>query len=112
MNFNVKNHVAYKVFTEQTEKQTVIVEEAFDQEFHTKLFHSNGIVTASVFNYLDELQEDYNNTIVFEIDKQAQEVQAVNGNAEIEFSSTVSGDYTIKTNNPNFRNGEVVIHVE
>ena len=115
--YEVITGLVYKVDEIQTKKQKAIVKTYFDQEFHIKLttdketINSDGqdviIITANVYNYLDEQQTVDIVDIVFELDGEKQIVPSTNGQAEITFSTNVAGEYIIKTNIPNFRNDEI-----
>ena len=99
-----------------------IVRTYFDQELNTKLTTDKptiiadetdtATITASIYNYLDEAQTDQTVDVPFILDGVETIITASNGVATIEFNSTVAGEYIIKTNIPNYRNGEVVVIVE
>jgi hypothetical protein len=103
----------------QTTTQKAIVKTYYDQEFHTKLsvdkltILADGIdkatITAEVYNYLDEVQTVWTGDIVFVLDGIEQIVSTTNGTASITFSTSVAGEYMIRTNIPNFRQGEIKV---
>jgi hypothetical protein len=67
------------------------------------------IVTASISNYDGTAATDYATGITFDVNGTQQTVIPVNGEASIEFNSSVAGSYVIKTVNDVIRNGEVTI---
>lgn len=95
----------------QTKSQMVVQETFYDMTYHTELSYSNGKVTATIYNYLNELQGNYSDSITFDYDGTTVTVTPVNGVATIDFTSTVPGEHIVKTVNPNMRNGEVKIYV-
>ena len=69
------------------------------------------VITARVLDYFDDLQNEYQGLIHFELEAQKVSAEASKGIAEIEFDSFVAGEYRIKTINAGIENGEVIIHV-
>ncbi|MFC2948521.1 hypothetical protein [Virgibacillus sediminis] len=123
MKFEVKSKgEVLSVKEVMTSNQTVKVKTYFDQEFHTKLTtdketitadgSAGTTITATVYNYLDEPQAEWSGDIIFELDGEQQTILTTNGQAEITFSTSVPREYTIKTNIPNFRNGEIRVVAE
>lgn len=117
----IKNECVYEKKELQTKNQLATVLSYYDQEYHTKLTTDKSniladgtdtaTITAEVYNYLNEPQQ-WAGDIVFELDGVQQIVATTNGQASITFTSSSVGDFLIKTNIPNFRNGEVTIHAE
>jgi hypothetical protein len=95
----------------KTDTQTAIVKTYYDAIYHTKLVYENGKVIATIYNYLDEMQVGYSDSIVFEYMGDFIEVVPVNGVASIDFTSTAPGEHIVKTANSKIRNGEVLIVV-
>jgi hypothetical protein len=114
------NDKVFEVRTITTETQSA-TEEREIKKYHTKLttdktsILADGIdtatITATVYNYLGELQTTFTDPIIFEYDGQQISVTPVNGVASIDFTSKVAGEYVVRTVNSNIRNGEVIIHV-
>jgi hypothetical protein len=67
------------------------------------------VITAKTFNYDDTPATDYTTGIIFDVNGTQQTVAPVNGEATIEFKSSIAGNFTIKTVNDVIRNGEVTI---
>ncbi len=84
---------------------------SFTSRFKTVLTYSNNKVKAEYYNYLNELQ-DYNSDIIFDLEGEQITIQAINGTAEIDFTSTFPGQYIVKTVNQDISNGSVIINVE
>ncbi len=70
-------------------------------------------ITAKVYNYLDELQQSFEN-IVFEADGVQDIVPYSNGQAQTTFTTAKSGEFKVVTKNETdiIRNGEVIINAE
>jgi hypothetical protein len=122
MKYEIVNHEVLTVEEIKGETKLHIVRKHFDREFHTKLkidkinILADGIdqatITAEVYNYLDEAQTDWTGDIVFEVDGIEEIVSTTNGVASTTFDSQVTGEFTIKTIVPKFRNGEQKVVAE
>lgn len=112
--YEVVGDEVFRVTEISTSLQNAVVKEFHDYFFKVKLTYASEKkeVIASVFNYLDEPQTDFEELIIFEYDGHTIEAKAVKGTATITFEATVSGNHVIKTVNPRMRNGEVTIVVE
>jgi hypothetical protein len=110
--FNIlQNGQVLEVIEVSTGTQTATIEKHYDMIYHTVLEYTTGQVKATVYNYLNELQTGFTDSITFDYDGSQVTVVPVNGVATIDFTSAVPGDHVVKTVNPNIRNGEVIIHV-
>lgn len=87
------------------------IKECIGHIIRTQLSYANGQVTATVYNYLDGIQTDYTEPIIFEYEGSQISSTPVNGVTSIDFTSSVTGEHIVKTVNPNMRNGEVKIVV-
>jgi hypothetical protein len=88
-----------------------LVKSHYDMVYHTILSYSNGVVEATVYNYLGELQTGYTETIIFESDGVIiGEITPTNGIAELAIEIQTTEQITIRTANDNMRNGEVIIN--
>lgn len=67
------------------------------------------IIVAEVYNYLDEQQLEFTGEVVFELDGEQIIKQAVDGIATIEFSTSLVGEYMIKSNINNYRTSELKV---
>lgn len=108
----IDNHV-FRVHEIVTPTQQVIVKTFYDLLYHTDLTYdpARGKVRAEVRDYQGNPVPTFTDPITFELDKQTITVNPVNGIAEIDFSTELPGEYTIRTVNPSIRNGEVTIRV-
>lgn len=106
-----------------TPNQTAIVRTFHDMLYHTEItvdkpsIASDGVntatITATIKNYLGEVQTASTEPVVFEINGlQSDPIIPVNGAANITYQSTVPGVKTIKTVVPNYRNGEIEVTVQ
>jgi hypothetical protein len=119
MSYKTVDSVVYTIEEIETSKQTATIEKFYDHEFNTVITgdkytvsaDGNDIVTinAEVHNYLDEPQINWTGDIIFELDGEEQVVPTATGRAEITFSTSVPGEYIIKTTISNLRNGEVKV---
>jgi hypothetical protein len=89
-----------------------------EMKFHTILTYDGVSVTATVKDYLGNVDTAFNAPIEFILSDSdpatadsSTTVTAVNGVATVGFTSTVAGTYTMRTNIANIRNGEVTINV-
>jgi hypothetical protein len=70
------------------------------------------VITARIYNYLDELQSNYSGIVTYSIDGNTVEKRIVNGVAEnLEFTSEVTGKFIIKAYIPEFTSDSVEVEV-
>ena len=67
------------------------------------------IITARVYDYLDNPQNVFSQPIVFDVNGQQQNISLTNGIAQITLTSAVAGIFTVKTVNSVMRNGQVEV---
>lgn len=113
MKYEILSDYVMEVNEVNTGAQIATIKTFHDMLYHTKLEHdsTNSKVKATVYNYLDELQTTYADTIIFEYEGSQVTATPIDGVATIDFSTTVSGEHTVKTVNTTIRNGEVIIVV-
>lgn len=87
------------------------IKEGYGMILRTRLAYTGTQVTASIYNYLDEIQTNYAEPIIFDYEGSQITATPINGVASIDFTSTVVGEHIVRTVNPNMRNGEVKIIV-
>lgn len=97
-----------------TKVQTAIVKTFYCFNYKTILEYdsTNKKINATVYNYLDEVQTNFSESIIFDYEGSQVSIMPVNGVAEIDFNVTLAGDHTVRTVNEMINNGEVIIHVE
>jgi hypothetical protein len=67
-------------------------------------------ITATIYNYLDELQADSIEPIIFELDgAKTSPIVPVEGKASITFNTSVVDVYVVRTAIEGYRNGEVEV---
>jgi hypothetical protein len=91
----------------------------FVPKFHIKLTTDKSLIladgidiamiTATLYNYLDEEQTTWSGDIVFDLDGVTQTVATTNGVASITFNTSVTGEYIFKTALDGIRNGEIKV---
>lgn len=91
--------------------EPVEIVEYKDEIYHTVLHYDSGNVYATVYNYLEELQTNYPEPIIFEYEGSQVSTMPIDGVATIDFLTTVAGEHVVKTVNEGIRNGEVIIVV-
>lgn len=106
----VNGHEVLNVEQIQTASQIATVKTFHDMLYHTELAHSAGTVTATVKNYLGEVQTGYSTPITFDLNGTQTTATPTNGVASITVTLQAGGTYTVKTVNQGIRNGEVVIN--
>ncbi len=110
-----RNDVHVKCLT-PTEKQpdAYRVDHYVSKVLVIKLSVNDTTITATMYNYLNELQENFQGDITFEIDvdgeKDTVEVQAVNGVATLEVDIETDERVVIRTINEEVTNDEVTIN--
>ena len=67
------------------------------------------VITARIYNYDDTSATDFATGIIFDVNGTQQIIVPTNGEAAIEFKSSVAGSYIIKTANDVMSNSEVTI---
>ncbi len=114
MEYLIENNIVFTKKEIKTSTQTAIIKSMLNHGhvYNIVLLYSNNKVYAEYRNYLNELQTDFAGNIIFDLEGEQITVQAVNGIAEIDFTSTFPGQYIVKTVNENISNGSVIINVE
>lgn len=118
MNLKIVGHEVLKVEEVTTPNQTATVKTHHDMLYKTILTYdsANQKVRAEVHKFnlsieQHELDTTYQDVLIFEYETQQIETNAVNGLAEIEFVAEAgTGEHVVKTVNPLWNNGEVVIN--
>ena len=85
------------------------ITERIGNAYKTIITYANGTIYAHYLDY-ENNPVDYNGEIIFEFEGKQQNVQAVNGVAEIPFEVVDAGTYVVRTANPDIENGEVTIN--
>ncbi|MTK11095.1 MAG: hypothetical protein F8N39_03050 [Clostridiaceae bacterium] len=114
MGLEVNGKSVMEVREVKTETQTAIVKEFYCYYYKTKLVYDSVAkkVKATIYNYLDEVQTDFNEDIIFSFEGNIVTVTPSLGVSEIDFNINVAGVHIVKTVNEIIENGEVNIHVE
>jgi hypothetical protein len=85
----------------------VDITELFDKLYHTEITYNGTIITATVKDYLGNINTAHNETVHFMINAEERQSTSVNGVAIIAYAGPENVKVT--TNQPDMRNGELII---
>lgn len=118
--FEIVGDSVLRVEEVKTRKQTATVRMFHDMVYHTKVTADKAsitadgedvvTVTARIYNWENNFRVGDDRDVHFEVDGvPVGSVQAVNGIATIEVRASNPGYLTIRTSNPDIRNGDVLV---